>query len=258
MHGYARVKSVNLLAKNAVVCYTLTMEEYLNRTIMLNYKDKLIKKLLERRGWAKLSEYERVGAIYDYVQNEIPLGYNVNDMRTAAEVVRDGYGQCNTKATLLMTLLRAVGIPCRLHGAFVTKKFQRSLMPKLMFKLAPPRIVHTWAEVLLNDKWLSLEGVICDKRYLEGLKRKFEKAEGKFFDYAVAVEDFNDMKVDWCGADTAVQQVAVTRDLGTFETPDEFFKIYKQEYKGLKKLLYEKIGRRIMNRRVKKIRKIKK
>ena len=164
------------------------MENYLKNTAMLNYQAPQIADLINKQKWNDLNEFEKIGAIYDYVQNKILLGYNKYDNLTATQVLADGIGQCNTKATLLMALLRAVGVPCRLHGTKVTKVFQRSLMPKIMAKLAPPLIVHTWAEVYYNGEWLSLEGVITDKAYISGLQKKFPDYNGKFFDYAVAVK----------------------------------------------------------------------
>ena len=70
-----------------------------------------------------------------------------------------------------MALLRATGIPCRLHGPLVIKVFQRSFMPKIMAKLAPSLIVHTWAEVYFNDEWLSLEVAITCKLFGRGKAR---------------------------------------------------------------------------------------
>lgn len=230
------------------------MERYLNNTPMLNYNAQEIIDLINARKWNDLDEYNKIGCIYDFVQNEILLGYNKYDNLTATQVLKDGYGQCNTKATLLMTLLRVVGIPCRLHGSRVTKVFQRSLMPKIMAKLAPSYIVHTWAEVLYNGEWLSLEGVITDKKYISGLQKLFPEHKGKFFDYAVAVEDFGNLQLDWNGKQTTVQQQAVIEDLGIYNNPDEFYAEYKQEYHGLKKFLYENIGRKIMTNKVAKIR----
>ena len=153
-----------------------------------------------------------------------------------------------------MALLRAVGVPCRLHGTKVTKVFQRSLMPKIMAKLAPPLIVHTWAEVYYNGEWLSLEGVITDKAYISGLQKKFPDYNGKFFDYAVAVKDFSNLQIDWKGENTTVQQQAVIKDIGVYDTPDDFYAVYKQEYRGIKKFMYENIGRKIMTKKVVKIR----
>ena len=94
---------------------------YLRKTRMLNYDNESIRNLVKERRWEALDEYQKIGAIYGFVRNEILFGYNRSDLLPAEQVLSDGYGQCNTKATLLMTLLRAVGIPCRLHGSEVEK-----------------------------------------------------------------------------------------------------------------------------------------
>lgn len=100
-------------------------KKYLEKTKMLNYDAESIQSLIKSRKWLELDEYNKIGAIYDFVRNEILFGYNNSDLLTAEEVLKDGYGQCNTKATLLMALLRGVGVPCRLHGSEVSKYFQR-------------------------------------------------------------------------------------------------------------------------------------
>lgn len=78
---------------------------------------------------------------------------------SAAEVLKDGIGQCNTKSTLLMALLRAVNIPCRLHASKVTKDFQKGATSGIIAKLAPHYILHTWVEVYYGTTWVSLEGL---------------------------------------------------------------------------------------------------
>lgn len=230
------------------------MTNYLNDTAMLNYREQEIATLVMANKWNYLDEYNKIGAIYNYVQNEILLGYNKRDNLVATLVLADGIGQCNTKAVLLMALLRAVGIPCRLHGAKVTKVFQRSLMPKIMARLAPSHILHTWVEVYYNGEWLSLEGVITDKAYISGLRQMLPDYKGEFFDYAVAVKDFSNLKIDWTGKSTAIQQQAIQEDLGIYDSPDEFHAEYKQDYRCIKKFLYENIGRKIMTKNVAKIR----
>ena len=83
------------------------MNRYLEETPMLNLSDASIKCLVECRGWKRLNEFERVKAIYNFVRDEIMFGYNTDDNIPASKVLADGYGQCNTKGTLFMALLRA-------------------------------------------------------------------------------------------------------------------------------------------------------
>lgn len=60
--------------------------------------------------------------------------------------------------------------------------------------------------------------------------------------------------IDLNGNETAVQQQAIQEDLGIYDSPDEFYAEYKQDYRGIKKFLYENIGRIIMINKVAKIR----
>ena len=100
-------------------------DPHLAKTRLLDFDATSIAKLIEERGWADLPSDDRIGAIYDFVRNEITFGYNRADDIPASEVLADGHGQCNTKGTLLMALLRGVGVRCRLHGFTIHKALQR-------------------------------------------------------------------------------------------------------------------------------------
>ncbi len=52
---------------------------FLSTTELLDYQHPSLQRLVVERGWADLPEYERIGAIYDFVRNEIAFGYNVSD-----------------------------------------------------------------------------------------------------------------------------------------------------------------------------------
>ena len=78
------------------------MNNYLKETEILNYSNPTIQSLIKEKKWVELDIIERVKSIYNYVRDDIEFGYNISDNITATEVLEDGYGQCNTKATLLM------------------------------------------------------------------------------------------------------------------------------------------------------------
>ena len=227
---------------------------YLRKTRLLDYGAPQIQQLIRKRKWMDLDEFQRIGAIYAFVQNEILLGYNRSDVLTAAEVLADGYGQCNTKTILLMTLLRGAGIPCRLHGTEVSKYFQRELMMAITSALAPETIVHTWAEVYYQGRWVALEGVITDKKYLDAIKKLHPNAQGRFSGYAVAVPNFEELNVDWQGTDTYVQREAVVTDFGIFDSPDSFFANHPQKWGRLVDFAYVHLGRKLMSQKVDTIR----
>lgn len=231
-------------------------KKFLEPTKMLNYKSQKLQELIKSRKWNELDEYNKINSVYDFVQNEIQFGYNREDTLTAEQVFVERYGQCNTKATLLMALLRGIGIPCRLHGFEVSKEFQRGATTALISFFAPKYIIHTWAEVYYNSQWLALEGVITDKRYFNVIKRKYKHEKGEFKRFAIATKNLSSLNIEWNGEATYIQSAAIVTDLGIWNNPDEFFSKYAQNFCILKHFMYIHCGRKIMNHNVKRIRNI--
>lgn len=111
------------------------MNKYLKETKMLDYSNPNIQQLIENRKWLELQEFDRLKSIYNFVRDEILFGYNIDDNIPASKVLKDGFGQCNTKGTLLMALLRACNIPCRVHGFTIDKKLQKGAMTGIVYKM---------------------------------------------------------------------------------------------------------------------------
>ena len=65
-------------------------KKYLEKTKMLNYDVESIQTLIKSRKWSALDEYHKIGAIYDFVRNDILFGYNSSDLLTAEEVLKEG------------------------------------------------------------------------------------------------------------------------------------------------------------------------
>jgi hypothetical protein len=229
-------------------------QEYLIETPILNYSDASIQALIDARNWRNLSEYERIGAAYNFVRDEIAFGYNVTDALSASEVLRDGYGQCNTKTTLCMALLRALGIPTRFRGLTIHKELQKGAVTGVWYYLAPAEIIHSWAEVWYDGQWVYLEGFILDMPYLSALQKKFADCNGNFCGYGVDTNDFKNPPVLWKGEDTYIQHKGIKRDFGVFDAPDDFYRKHGTNFKGLRKLLFTAVIRHAMNRNVQRIR----
>lgn len=224
------------------------MMKYLEPTAMLNFQDAALQQLVKQRGWSDLAYEERIKEIYDFVRNEIKFGYNRTDDIPASEVLRDGYGQCNTKSTLLMALLRAVGIPCRIHGFLIDKKMQKGALTGITYLLAPSKIVHAWTEVQLHDDWIVLEGVIIDDSYLKQVKSRLCSFNEGFIGYGISVKDKDNINLCWTGESVYVQSFSITDDLGIFDNPDDLFKKYNNTNSKLKELLFNKKRKKINKR----------
>ena len=232
----------------------MNTKELLKPTAMLDYENPQIVKLVEDNLWASMPMYDGIGAVYDFVRNGVKFGYNKSDNLAASEVLSDGYGQCNTKGVLLMALLRAIGVPCRLHGFTITKDLQRGVVPELIYPITPKNIVHSWVEIFFNDKWIELEGFILDDAYLDQLKQTFGDGDKGYCGYGAGTENLKNANVQWSGKNTYIQKTGINQDFGVFNSPDEFFSNYAQEFPAWKAFLYENVFRHWMNARAENIR----
>jgi transglutaminase-like putative cysteine protease len=229
---------------------------YLKTTPMLDFENQQIQTLIESRGWQQLNEYDAIKSIYNFVRDEIVFAYNFDDTLSASQVLVDGYGQCNTKGTLLMALLRALNIPCRLHGFTIYNELQKGAIPSYLFVLAPKRIIHSWVEVFYNEEWLNLEGYILDKKYLSQIQAKFAKEHDDFSAYGVATNCLKNPQIEWQGGSTYIQKQGIADDYGVYDHPDDFYQMYGSNLKGIKRFLFRYLFRFLMNYNVNKIRRI--
>ena len=229
---------------------------YLEETALLDYNSFAIKELIKSKNWQLMDEKGKILAIYNYVRYDISFGYNVGDNISATRVLRDGYGQCNTKGILFMALLRAIGVSCRMHGFYVDNSMQKGMLKSFYYALSPKDILHSWVEVFYKDNWFNLEGFILDMGYISKLQEKFKDCNGSFYGYAVAVDDFKNPPIEWDENDTYIQKENITKDLGTFNNPDELFTKYTQKIGLVKNLAYKYLVRHLMNKNVRAIREL--
>ena len=223
-------------------------------TPLLDIRHPVLTQLIQQRAWQNLPLFERIGAVYGFVRDEIAFGYNFSDDLPASQVLADEMGQCNTKSTLLMALLRAVGLPCRFHGFTIDKALQRGAITGLAYALAPRSIIHSWVEVWFDGRWINLEGFILDTPYLSALQKRFARVQGPFCGYGAATSDLQNPGVDWRGTDTYIQRDGINHDFGIFDTPDEFYAMHGTNLKGPKRWVYQNVVRHAMNRNVATIR----
>ncbi|WP_028591521.1 transglutaminase-like domain-containing protein [Paenibacillus massiliensis] len=230
------------------------MSSYLTDTVLLDYTHPTIQGLIRSRQWDCLPVKDQILAVYNYVRDEIVFGYNRSDDIPASEVLQDSYGQCNTKGVLFMALLRALGIPCRMHGFTIHKQLQKGAIKGWYYRLSPQEILHSWVEVWYEDKWLNIEGFILDLPYLTKLQQKFQQCTGSFCGYGVATDNFQNPPIHWNENDTYVQKEGIVQDFGTYKSPDAFFSAHQQQLGPLKKKIYSRIVRHLMNRNIRQIR----
>ncbi|MDR0263676.1 MAG: transglutaminase family protein [Sphingobacterium sp.] len=230
------------------------MNNYLKETKILDYSNDSIQKLVKEREWNQLAMISRIKAIYNFVRDEIKFGYNLSDNIPASAVLKDGYGQCNTKATLLMALLRATEIPNRIHGFTIDKALQKGAITGIWYKLSPKNILHSWVEILVDEQWYCLEGVILDKIYLAKLQEKNSDCKTTFCGYGAYTDNFKNPPIDWNLNNTFIQDKGINQDFGLFDTPDEFYVKHQQKLNAFERFVFKNIVRHNMNKNVAKIR----
>ncbi len=229
-------------------------ERYLRQTHLLDFGSTEISGLVADRGWKALEPFEQIGLAYTFVRDEIAFGYNRADDMPASKIFKDGYGQCNTKATLFMALLRALNISCRLHGFTIHKGLQRGVVPELVYGLAPEDILHSWVEIEYDGRWINLEGFILDRPFLKALQTEFSGQANSLCGYGAGTDCLSSPPVDWVGSDTYIQRSGINADLGLFDSPDDFYARHRQSFGPIRGWLYRNIVRHWMNARVRGIR----
>ncbi len=198
-------------------------------THLLNFDDLAVAAVINRIAVSvsKRQPDATLRALYAFVAS-LPLGYNRNDDVSASEVLRDGYGQCNTKVTLLCALARGAGISTRIRAYHISKEAQRARAPAWLVFFMPHETLFVWPEFLILGKWTPLQALVATK----------PKAW------------------DSCPFDGARYQLEPLRpewrahSLGVFASPDELFRKYKPSVYGWRALGWHLIGRRIMQARV--------
>jgi hypothetical protein len=201
-------------------------QRYLNPTELLDYNEARLKQTREHLLSHLKTPSQHLRALYDFARS-LPLGYSRNDNISASEVLRNGFGQCNTKVTLLMALARGAGIQSRLHAYRVHRHVQQERVPAWLLRFAPEATLFFWPEFFIGERWRPLHLLV---------RERVQTWKGCPFDnarYAHAP-----LKTDW-----------IAQDDGIWDSPDDYFKKHKPSVHGWRRLGWAILGRRIMNRR---------
>ncbi|NCC65462.1 MAG: transglutaminase domain-containing protein [Spirochaetia bacterium] len=214
---------------------------YLQPTKLLDYKDLRIQRLILSKGWNTLiSDSAKIEAVYNYVRDRILFGYSPTFDLKASEVLSLGYGHCLTKTTLLMALLRALGIPCRLRAGTISRVIFRGLLPAIEYRLMDKTVHHSYVELYFDNRWIATAGHIIDRSYLSKLQAKFPDHMGTFLGYGIAVIHFRNPPINWDEDETSIQSKALHHDLGAFNDPDSFFKTYPKSITDNQRFVFQK------------------
>jgi len=103
-------------------------------------------------------DVERAVRIHDFVRDQVEFGWAPTfDAGRASETLARKIGFCNTKTPLFVSMLRAAGVPARIHFAGIDT---RLLAPLIVPR--GPYVDHSYAEVFLGGRWLHVDSYIVD------------------------------------------------------------------------------------------------
>ena len=114
---------------------------------------------------------EKVEKIFYFVRDEVLFDFVGENYMSADEVLATGRGSCMNKAALFVKMAKESGIPARFHFMSVSKEALRDLLHPLAYRFWPDSFTHTFPEVKLNGRWISMEATF-DKELHEILLKK--------------------------------------------------------------------------------------
>lgn len=222
---------------------------------LADFEDDLVRDTASRIVGSADDATEKFTRLLSYVREDIKFGFpRDGDLTKASETIRLGLGQCNTKATLLLALCKATGIPARMHFSLISKEIQRGFFRGLAYRLMPSEISHSWLEIEIDGEWQRTDSFINDSELQVSSERELQRRGWKT-GFSVALSSSGED----CGACPAVgtfqQMAAVTDDHGVYDEPAEYFQseLYENRPGPIKLLLY-RLSVAAINRRVEALR----
>ena len=111
--------------------------QLLQPTRLLDFTHPAIEALVEKRGWRPLPMYDRIGAVYDFVRNEIAFGYNAGNELPASAVLADG-----TAITVMMLDLDRLKPINAAQGHDAGDVVLRALAERLQAQIRHMSLIH--------------------------------------------------------------------------------------------------------------------
>lgn len=188
------------------------MDQYLKRTDFFDYDAEAIQDFvhdkIDTQADPKSKAVDLYYAVRDtWMYTSSTLYVKKNDWK-ASEIFRRPKGHCIDKSTLLITMLRYVGIPARLHLAKVKNHIAAEKFMELTGtdELTP----HGMVNIYINEKWLKVSPAfnkqLCDKLNVEPLEfdgesnslfQEFDKKGGLFMEYLEDYGHFDDLPLSF-------------------------------------------------------------
>lgn len=222
---------------------------WLSNTPLLQFDHPKVRLTATRLTQLKTTPRDKAVACFTFVRS-LPFGCIADSTGTAAVgVLMAGRGDCHTKSTLLLALLRSQGIAARMRFVTMKSDFLHGIAD-----LGGDPIEHAYTEVLLDGQWLALDSYVVDPRLAVAAKTRL-KLEGRKLGYGM----HRDGTMHWDGRGSSFGQFTTDdpdsmplHDWGAFDDPYQFYSsvAYVRQRLSLAGRLKWVVGARLVNRRV--------
>ncbi|WP_291011962.1 transglutaminase-like domain-containing protein [Hydrogenophaga sp.] len=228
-------------------------QSWLVNTPLLDIQHPKIRLLALRLTQLQQGDRNKALACFQYVR-ELPFACLPDGNSVSAlTVLRRGKGDCHTKSTLLVALLRAIQIPSRLRFVTLRADFLRGVID-----LGTLPIEHCCVEVLIDDRWVAVDSHVMDPLLARAALARLDK-ENRDLGYGMHRRG----ATDWDGEQQAFAPFVAddtaslpVHDWGPFDDPYQFYSQVpeQRERLGIRGRLTWMVGARVVNRRVKALR----
>ena len=171
---------------------------------------------------------EKAKKVFYFIRDEIRFSLAFSRTK-ASQTLKRRYGDCSSKSNLHVALLRAVGIPARLHWVKAKSSALHGLVLNSLYKRMPSTASHFWTECHIGDEWISCEAFL-DKTLYEGMLR-----EGLINKKLVPT-------IDWDGkTDLVVLAPWIVENCGSLSSVDEALEELQYGEEGMPPVWIERI-----------------
>ena len=153
---------------------------WLAETEVIDWRDPSILRATEAAVADAEGPRERAVRIHDFVRDRVRCGWQPRFYEVrASEVLAAGVGYCNTKSSLFVAMLRAAGIPARVHFVDVDASILLGVIDP-----GTSHVDHSYTEVWLDGRWVRTDSYIVDLPLAERGRARLA-AEGGVLGYGV-------------------------------------------------------------------------
>lgn len=128
-----------------------------DKTCDLSANNEKIKDLVIKLMADTKTDEEKITKIYYFVRDEIKFGWIYPQDIPAEEVLKNKKGVCMQKTNLMVAMAREAGFKARFHFMYVHKRALEDFLPVFAYKRWVDPFPHTFPEIFLNGKWVSME-----------------------------------------------------------------------------------------------------